>query len=84
MPPKTETVGKGPATVGSVPFDGQVVSTARRFSPSLLVNYVFFDKSAALRPYLGAGVNYTKFHDLQSTAAGIRWHIIDRWSAYPS
>ena len=33
IPPKTETVGKGPATVGSVPFDGQVVSTARWFSP---------------------------------------------------
>ena len=70
IPPKTETVGKGPATVGSVPFDGQVVSSARWFSPSLLVNYVFRDESATWRPYLGAGINYTKFYDLQSTAAG--------------
>ena len=37
IPPKTETVGKGPPTVGSVPFDGVVVSTAKWFSPSLLV-----------------------------------------------
>ena len=70
VPPKTETVGKGPATVGSVPFDGQVVSTAKWFSPSLIMNYVFRDESEALRPYLGFGINYTKFYDLQSTAAG--------------
>lgn len=70
VPPKTETVGKGPATVGSVPFNGQVVSTAKWFSPSLLVNYVFRDESATIRPYLGVGVNYTKFYDLKSTPAG--------------
>jgi outer membrane protein len=70
VPPKTETVGKGPATVGSVPFNGQVVSTAKWFSPSILINYVFGDESRALRPYLGVGVNYTRFYDLQSTPAG--------------
>ena len=70
VPPKTETVGKGPATLGSVPFNGQVVSTAKWFSPSILVNYVFRDESQALRPYLGVGVNYTRFYDLQSTPAG--------------
>ena len=70
VPPKTETVGKGPATLGSVPFNEQVVSTARWFSPSILVNYVFRDESAPLRPYLGVGINYTRFYDLQSTDAG--------------
>lgn len=70
IPPKTETVGKGPATVGSVPFDGQVVSTAKWFSPSLIMNYVFRDESETWRPYLGLGINYTKFYDLESTAAG--------------
>lgn len=70
VPPKTETVGKGPATVGSVPFNGQIVSTAKWLSPSLLVSYVFRDESATLRPYLGAGVNYTRFYDLRSTPAG--------------
>jgi len=70
IPPKTETVGKGPATVGSVPFDGVVVSSAKWFSPSLLFNYVFRDETETWRPYLGAGINYTKFYDLQSTPAG--------------
>ncbi len=70
VPPKTETVGKGPATLGSVPFNGQVVSTAKWFSPSVLINYVFRDETATLRPYLGAGLNYTRFYDLKSTPAG--------------
>ena len=70
VPPKTETVGKGPASLGSVPFNGQVISTAKWFAPTLLLNYVFGDEAAAWRPYFGVGVNYAKFFDRQSTAAG--------------
>ncbi len=70
VPPKTETVGKGPASVGSVPFNGQVLSTAKWFAPTLLLHYVFLDESAALRPYFGVGVNYAKFYDRVSTPAG--------------
>jgi outer membrane protein len=70
VPPKTDTVGKGPATLGSVPFNGQVVSTAKWFAPNLLLCYTFLDEGATFRPYLEAGVNYTHFYDRQSTAAG--------------
>jgi outer membrane protein len=35
-----------------------------------VLNYVFRDESQALRPYVGVGVNYTRFYDLQSTPAG--------------
>lgn len=70
VPPKSRTYGKGPATVGSVPFNGQEVATARWFSPSLLLNYKFLDGSSALRPYAGIGVNYTRFYKLDSTPAG--------------
>jgi outer membrane protein len=69
-PPKTETVAKGPATVGSVPYDGQVIATSKWFSPSLLAIYKFFDPSTTWRPYLGAGVNYTHFFDRTSTPEG--------------
>jgi outer membrane protein len=69
-PPLTKTEGRGPSTLGSVPYNGQVISTARWFSPSLLVNYVFGDETSRLRPYVGVGVNYTKFLARQSTAAG--------------
>jgi outer membrane protein len=69
-PPLTKTEGKGPAMLGSVPYNGQVISTARWLAPSLLIEYVFGDRNSRLRPYFGAGVNYTKFISRQSTAAG--------------
>jgi outer membrane protein len=69
-PPLTKTEGRGPALLGSVPYNGQVISTARWFAPSLLLNYKFFDESHAWRPYIGFGVNYANFYDRRSTAAG--------------
>jgi outer membrane protein len=70
VPPNTKTVATGPATVGSVPLSGQNVANARWFSPTLLLDYTFFDPNTLVRPYLGAGVNYTKFYDRVSTASG--------------
>ncbi|HUN25740.1 MAG TPA: OmpW family outer membrane protein [Steroidobacteraceae bacterium] len=69
-PPLTKTVGRGPATVGSVPYNGVVISTARWFAPTGLLEYNFFDEDRRFRPYLGVGVNYTRFFARQSTAAG--------------
>jgi outer membrane protein len=69
-PPLTKTVGQGPATVGSVPYNGQIISTARWFAPTALLEYNFFSESAPVRPYIGIGVNYTNFYDRQSTSAG--------------
>ena len=69
-PPLTKTVGKGPPTLGSVPYDGQVISTARWIAPTLLVEYKFFSENSKLRPYIGVGVNYTTFYDRDSTAQG--------------
>ena len=70
VPPKTKTYGVGPNYLGSVPFNGQEVATAKWFSPTVLLEYVFCDEHAAIRPYVGAGLNYTHFYDRQSTAAG--------------
>ncbi len=70
LPPLTKTDGHGPALLGSVPYNGQVISTARWFAPTLLLNYKFFDDSAPLRPYIGIGVNYVYFYDREATAAG--------------
>ena len=69
-PPLTKTEGRGPAKLGSVPYNGQVISTARWVAPTLLVEYVFGSPSSRLRPYVGVGANYTKFVARQSTAAG--------------
>ena len=64
-PPLTKSVAKGPATVGSVPFNDQTIATARWFAPSLLAKYYLFSPAAMFRPYLGVGVNYTQFYSRQ-------------------
>ena len=69
-PPATRTVAKGPAMVGSVPYNGQTIATTRWLAPSLLAKYYLFSPDAVVRPYLGVGVNYTKFYSRQVTAAG--------------
>jgi outer membrane protein len=70
VPPLTRTVGRGPALVGSVPYNGETIATARWLAPSLLAKYYFFSPDAMFRPYLGVGVNYTRFYSRQVTQAG--------------
>ncbi len=70
VPPVTKTVGKGPATLGSVPYAGQEIGTSKWFAPTVLLEYKFLDESSAFRPFVGLGVNYTHFYDNNSTAAG--------------
>jgi outer membrane protein len=69
-PPLQKTVGKGPATLGSVPYDGQVIATARWIAPTVLLEYKFLSENSRFRPYIGVGVNYTTFYDRDSTAKG--------------
>jgi outer membrane protein len=69
-PPLAKIKGQGPAMLGSVPYNGQVISSARWISPTLLLEYNFWSENSMLRPYLGVGVNYTTFYDRDTTAAG--------------
>jgi outer membrane protein len=69
-PPLAKVKGSGPATLGSVPYNGQVVSSARWIAPTLLVEYNFLSVNSPFRPFIGAGVNYTTFYDRDSTAVG--------------
>jgi outer membrane protein len=54
---------------GSVAFLGDDVLSARNVAPTLLFNYHFFTADDAFRPYLGAGINYTKFTNAKSKLA---------------
>jgi outer membrane protein len=54
---------------GSVAFLGDEVLSARNVAPTLLLNYHFFEPSGRFRPYLGAGINYTRFTDVKSSLA---------------
>ena len=70
VPPRVKSYGKGPATAGSLPFNGQYLGSAKWFSPTLLLDYSFLDSRSPLRPFVGLGVNYTRFYKIESTAAG--------------
>ncbi|MBV8210007.1 MAG: outer membrane beta-barrel protein [Burkholderiaceae bacterium] len=70
VPPNTDTIARGPAFVGSVPYNGQTIGHVSWFAPSLLLHYVFFDDSAHWRPYVGAGVNFTHFFDREINGNG--------------
>ena len=54
---------------GSVAFLGDDVLSAKNVAPTLLLNYHFFAPSDSLRPYFGAGINYTRFADVKSSLA---------------
>lgn len=50
---------------GSVAFLGEVL-TARNVAPTVLFNYHLGQAGDRWRPYLGMGVNYTKFTDVKT------------------
>ena len=64
IPPKI----KARAT-GTVAFLGDDILSARNVAPTLIVNYHFGSEGDRFRPYLGAGINYTKFTDVKSRLA---------------
>jgi outer membrane protein len=54
---------------GSVGFLGDDILSARIVAPTVFVNYHFGESGSALRPYLGAGINYTRFTGARSRIA---------------
>jgi outer membrane protein len=69
-PPLAKIKGSGPAMLGSVPYNGQEISSARWIAPTAFLEYNFLSESSRWRPFIGVGVNYTTFYDRDSTAAG--------------
>lgn len=54
---------------GSVAFLGDDVLSAKNVAPTVFVNYHFFAPGDTWRPYLGAGLNYTRFTSVKSKLA---------------
>jgi len=64
VPPTIKT-----KAAGSVEFlnaTGTVLEV-ENWAPTLLFNYHFFEPGATWRPYVGVGINYTKFKDVKSS-----------------
>ena len=93
VPPKIKARASGSAA-----FLGEVLS-ARNVAPTLLFNYHFFAPGSTLRPYLGVGVNYTRFTDVSSpyawdvrlsdstglaAQAGLDWALNKQWGLFAS
>lgn len=49
--------------------NGQVIATVRQWSPTVFFNYRFLSSDAAFRPFVGLGLNVTRFK-ARTTAAG--------------
>lgn len=45
----------------NVKLNGDVIGTLRHLPPTLTVQYHFMPNDTAIRPYVGAGLNYTNF-----------------------
>jgi outer membrane protein len=73
-PPTHDVVAKLNPAIVSAPvvnaYQGQTVAKVRQLAPTLFVNYRFGDAASAWRPFVGLGVNYTRFDKRTSTAAG--------------
>jgi outer membrane protein len=84
---------------GSVAFLGDDVLSAKNVAPTLLVNYYFGRPGDTWRPYLGAGVNYTRFASAKSSLApqvelsdsvglavqaGVNFAFSKQWGAFAS
>jgi len=84
---------------GTVAFLGSDILSAKNLGPTLLFNYHFGQSGDTLRPYLGAGINYTRFigvtsrlaPDVQMSSstgwaaqAGLDYALSKEWSVFAS
>ena len=66
IPPTIKTKASG--SVEFLNATGTVLEVDN-WAPTLLFNYHFFEPGATWRPYVGAGINYTKFKNAKSSIA---------------
>ncbi len=73
IPPVHEAtlVVRNPAGVppSAAALDGTVISKVRQVAPTLFMNYKFGTSNSAYRPFVGIGVNFTRFDKTESTPA---------------
>jgi outer membrane protein len=65
VPPQHDVKGRGTLA----PYG--TVARVKQAAPTVFVNYNFFDEQTRFRPFVGVGVNYTKFFNRESTANGV-------------
>jgi outer membrane protein len=80
VPPSHKVYGRGTLA----PYG--VIAEVKQAGPTVFLNYKFGDARSRLRPFVGLGINYTRFFDRDSTAAGelvsggpTRIRLTDSW-----
>ncbi|WP_458734229.1 OmpW family outer membrane protein [Zobellella taiwanensis] len=67
----------------SVEMGGSEVAKVKHLPPSLMAQYYFGNAQSKVRPYVGAGINYTTFFDEEAkgtlAAAGSPVELDDSW-----
>jgi outer membrane protein len=94
IPPKTTA-----DATGSISFLGNEILSAKAVAPTLLLNYHFGTPEDKWRPYVGVGINYTKFTSIESrlgwnvemgdswgwaAQGGIAYNIDKNWGLFAS
>lgn len=76
----------GVELLAATPFSHQItlgkvdIAKTKHLPPSLYAQYYFLDKDAKARPYIGAGVNYTKFFNTKVQYAPVKnLKLKDSW-----
>lgn len=84
---------------GSISFLGNNILSAKAVAPTLLLNYHFGTPEDKWRPYVGVGINYTKFTSIESrlgwnvqmgdswgwaAQGGVAYAIDKNWGLYAS
>ena len=64
IPPKHNISGTGTLA----PFG--VITTVKQLAPTVFANYHFNESGSKFRPFVGLGINYTKFYDVTSQPSG--------------
>jgi len=94
VPPKIEAKG-----TGTTAFLGDNILSAKNVAPTVLFNYHFGAPGDSWRPYVGIGINYTRFTGIQSKLAsnvqmsdsvglagqvGIDYYVNKNWGGFAS
>ncbi len=61
IPPKHKVYGRGSLAAYGV------IAEVKQMAPTVFLNYTFGDAADSFRPFVGVGLNYTKFIDRQTT-----------------
>ncbi len=68
IPPTFHVHARGPASLGAVPYAGTPLTSGKEMAPAFTLNYKFNEPGAFYRPYVGVGLVYAHFYDLQDTS----------------